>query len=371
MQIQILRNNYEDINISMKVYADEVSKALKLIDRNIEINEINIKSPFVRFLTLGLNPFERFRNYYERYLLYPRKVKNLRSDIFHIIDHTYSYLLDNIDQKKTVVTCHDLILFNLMEGQFEGHRAPALASYLFKKAITHIKKAAKIISISENTKKDLIKYLNIPSEKIVTVHNGVNPIFFKEISQNESYLKKSDSFTILQIGRSKFYKNVEGIIKSISQVDKNIRHKIQLLKVGGHFTKKEKDLTKELGLVSQVTVLPYVPAEKLPSVYRSAHVLLFPSLYEGFGLPPIEAMASGIPVISSDRASLPEVCGDAAIYVNPLDHKEMALKIEQVLTDAELRKNLIEKGLKRAKIFTWEETARKTLEVYKEVLKAY
>ncbi|MDO9026797.1 MAG: glycosyltransferase family 1 protein, partial [bacterium] len=143
---------------------------------------------------------------------------------------------------------------------------------------------------------------------------------------------------------------------------------IVLLKAGKPYTREQQSYIEKEGLASSVRYLGFVEREKLPDVYRQASVLLMPSLYEGFGMPLLEAMACGIPVIASRRGSIPEVAGEATFYVDPKDPKDIARGMEKVLNDSTLRQDLITKGLLRAKAFTWKRTAEETLMVYRKII---
>jgi glycosyltransferase involved in cell wall biosynthesis len=174
------------------------------------------------------------------------------------------------------------------------------------------------------------------------------------------------------VGNNWFYKNLEGVIKALAVLQKtSVKDSVEsspiLVKVGKGLTIEQRKLAQELGVATRIRELGVLNDEELQTIYWAADVLVFPSWWEGFGWPPLEAMASGTPVICSDRGSLGEVAGDAALIVNPEEPEEIAVAIARVLNEENLRRSLILKGMQRAKQFTWERAAEQTFEVYREV----
>jgi len=159
---------------------------------------------------------------------------------------------------------------------------------------------------------------------------------------------------------------VDGLINAFSLLE-NKNTKVILIRVG-KMSRRVKNLILKLGLMDKVYYYTNIAEEELPYFYGAADLFVFPSYYEGFGLPPLEAMASGCPVIASNATSIPEVIGDAAVLMEPCDVHGIAENMFKVLSDNGLREDLIQKGLERAKLFTWKKTAEKTLKYYKEVL---
>ena len=166
------------------------------------------------------------------------------------------------------------------------------------------------------------------------------------------------------VGSLKKHKNIERLIDAyIDLKSKGIQHKLVII---GRYRPREAEIQKKIELTDAL-YLGEVPIEDLAVIYNLASLLIIPSLYEGFGLPAIEAMACGIPVVASSAASLPEVVGDAGILFDPYDASDISNKIYAVLKDEDLRRELIEKGLKRASAFSWEKAAKQTLELYQSI----
>ncbi|ADD01944.1 glycosyl transferase group 1 [Thermoanaerobacter italicus Ab9] len=270
--------------------------------------------------------------------------------------------------KNQIITIHDLLPIHF---NYKDSLQRILQTNYFKFVLPQIiGRAKKIITISDCTKSDIIKYFNVQEEKIVKIYNGYDKNLFFPRNNARSYIygKYKIEDYILAVGASYPHKNYDNLIKAITlTLDKNIK----LIIAGGkdEYRNYLKKLAKELNLVDKVLFINYVPQEDLPYLYSAAKCLVYPSLYEGFGLPPLEAMACGCPVITSNTSSLPEVVGDAGIMVNPHSIEELAKAIDLVLSNENLRKEMIEKGLKRAKKFSWEKTAEETLKVYEEVYK--
>ena len=240
-----------------------------------------------------------------------------------------------------------------------------------------MKDVDKIITISDFTKNELINYTNISPNKIKTIYLGVDNQFkqlsSKEIEDIRMEYKLPNSY-ILYVGSEQSRKNFISIIKALYNLKKKYNLKdLKLIKAGRsqiHDSQRNKifDLIKELNLEKDIIFTNYVSEEYLVKLYNAADIFVYPSLYEGFGLPPLEAMACGCPVITSNTSSLPEVVGDAGIMINPYDIDSLTESIHKILADNDLKKELSKKSLERAKFFNWKKTADQTLEVYEEVL---
>ncbi|MDD3521278.1 MAG: glycosyltransferase family 1 protein, partial [Actinomycetota bacterium] len=220
-----------------------------------------------------------------------------------------------------------------------------------------------------------IKFFHVPEEQIDVVYLGVGHIFSDPIIE-ENRQKVLEKYKIngldylLCVSSIEPRKNFERIINVFSEMIKQEKYSnLYLVCAGGAGWKNEKiyELVRKNNVEKRVKFLGFVDERDLPSVYSGARLFLYPSLYEGFGLPVLEAMSSKVPVITSDVSSLPEVAGDAAVMINPYNEKDIFNAVENVLNNENLRKQLITEGTERANLFTWESTAQKTLEVYYKV----
>ncbi|MFQ5714750.1 MAG: glycosyltransferase [Candidatus Scalinduaceae bacterium] len=288
---------------------------------------------------------------------------NDRLDLFHYTDHALSSLQRT---RPIIITVHDIAYV----------RFPKLLNksrQIYKKCILKmsIKKAALIIADSCSTKRDIMSYFGIKEEKIRVVSPGVESRF-RPIGNVEEYrLKKNlPSKMILNVGTLEPRKNVVTLIKAFKKL-KELGFKNYKLVIAGDKGWLYKQIFKEIessGLQKEVLFLGIVKDEDLPTLYNCADVFVYPSLYEGFGLPPLEAMACGVPVITSNTSSLPEVVDNAGIMIAPDDVNSLCEAMSSVLKDEELWHQMSNKGLERAKLFSWKETAKKILEIYDEVL---
>lgn len=278
---------------------------------------------------------------------------------------------------KFVVTVHDLTMLGHL------HRQNPIKRIAFGKVMkAAISNSAKILTVSETSKKEIVDYYNVLKNKIIVTYLGVDDKYALQVKSQKS---KVESFKgkyhineeyILYTGMWKRHKNLLRMLEAFEKAaDKGEikERKIQLVMAGKvdekerEVIKKIEDLNKSLGRKA-VVATGFVLEEELPIAYAGASAYIIPSLNEGFGLPPLEAMASGTPVISSKESCMPEILGDAPLYFDPYDTGEIAKAMERIITDEDLRRKMISKGLEQARKYDWKETAKKTLEVYKEIL---
>ncbi len=234
-----------------------------------------------------------------------------------------------------------------------------------------MKKARRIITISQATKTDIVKFMNCPNEKVQVITCGYDRnLYYQRLDAVQTVQDRYNlGDYILTVGATFPHKNLERLIESYSMLPMHLRRRYKLVVAGGEndYARRLRRLVAEKGLQESVYFAGYVSAHELSLLYGAATVMIYPSLYEGFGLPPLEAMACGCPVIISNTTSLPEVGGDAAWYVDPTDARSMSQGLETVLTDAALRDNLVQRGLARARLFSWDEAAEQLLQVFDEV----
>ncbi len=324
-------------------YGEELFKALKKIDQ-LQISQVNYGSNLKEFDVIHYPYFDPF------FLTLPL-----------------------IKEKPTVVTVHDLIPLKFPDYFPKGVKGEV--KWLIQKLSLQGAKA--VITDSIASQKDITKFTGIGKEKISVIYLGVRSEFkvIKEVKILEATRKKyglPEKF-LLHVGDVNYNKNIPGIIKAFSKVCQKYKD-LYLVLVGNGFVEDSPQLHQLMNLISQfdlndkVKRLGFIELSDLAGVYNLAYVYLQLSYAEGFGLPVLEAMACGCPVITSNTSSLPELVGETSLPIDPYNEEDIVKKVEIVLTNKEKRKDLKEKGLKRVKEFSWEKCAEETLEVYKSIL---
>ncbi len=241
------------------------------------------------------------------------------------------------------------------------------------------KNAAKILTISQASKNDIIKFYGVPDDKIVVTPLGVREVErskHKVLSMEDLKEKyKINKPYILFVGTLQPRKNIERLIEAFSKLrtvnSELSNHQLVIVGKKGWLYEPILEAPEKHGVKDEVKFLDFVTDEDIPAFYQNAECFVLPSLYEGFGLPVLEAMRYGCPVVTSNISSLPEAGGDAAIYCDPESVEDIAKQIEKVLTDSELRKKMVAAGRDQIKKFSWEKSAKETLEVLKEATKQY
>jgi len=290
----------------------------------------------------------------------PWVIRKLKPDLFHAT----SFSAPMLQPYPTIVTICDLIHLVFPEHYSLLHKF--YFKFFLKKVLN---KAKRVITISECSKRDIISHYNIPQEKVTVTYLAVEESFqpigeqdkINDFKQRMGLPKRF----ILYVGTRKKHKNIAGLIKAYSLLPREDC----FLVLSGSMDQALLDLIKKYKVEDRVVCIGKIEDSELPLLYNAADLFVFPSRYEGFGLPPLEAMACGVPVVTSNAASLPEVVGDAARLVDPDNSKEMAMAMSKVLNQENLRKELIQKGIMRARLFSWEKCARETLNLYKEASK--
>jgi glycosyltransferase involved in cell wall biosynthesis len=280
-------------------------------------------------------------------------------DIFH---PTYfdPYFLDSLKNKPFVLTVYDLI-YELFPEYF-----PSSQKFLHGKALL-VKKAAKIIAISENTKTDLMKYYNLPSGKIEVVYLANSLMIEPGIQNIKSEDVKLPERYLLYVGNRAIYKNFLFFVESIVPLLTRDKTLSVVCAGGKDFTQEERKIFSILGIEHNLCYCPVNDAI-LTSLYTNAVAFVFPSLYEGFGIPVLEAFACNCPVLISNTSSLPEIAGGACLSFDPKDKTSIFDAVKQILSNEFLRTELKKKGKERVKFFSWEKTAAETKRIYASVL---
>lgn len=375
---------YGPIGKGLGRYTKEVVDNILTIDNENEyviflrqenFDEFEINSPKIKKVLANINWYG-----WREQIIFPFYIWREHLDLMHFPHFNVPVFCP----AKFIVTIHDLILI-----KFPTVRATTLGPILYKiknfayrfVISTAVKKAKKIIAVSEFTKKDIIEQFKVNPEKVKVTYEGVSENSFS--TKDKIGSKKTDKETLLgynihspfllYVGNAYPHKNLEGLIRVFSKIgDKNIN--LVLVGKGDYFYARLKSYSEKLGLWknkdknSKIVFPGYVPDNDLKIMYQNALIYVFPSFYEGFGLPPLEAMAQGCPVVSSNKTSMPEILGDAVVYFNPENEDEMLDKIKSYINNEDLRQILKKKGFEQAKKYSWQNCAKKTLEIYKNEL---
>ncbi|HKK54384.1 MAG TPA: glycosyltransferase family 1 protein [Patescibacteria group bacterium] len=309
-------------------------------------------------------------------IIFPWQIHKENLDLIHFT-HFNVPILNNV---KFVVTIHDLIL-----TRFSTQRATLLPPLYYRiKYLAYrfvisraIHKSEKIIAVSQFTKKDIEKKFKVKKDKINVIYEGVSDLSIYNNEDNDSDKKVLKSYNIgdrrylLYVGNAYPHKNLEGLLDVFKKIKKDFSSLLLVL-VGkdDYFYQRLKKYIQNLNLSNEdVIFTDYVSDKDLASLYRNSLAYVFPSLYEGFGLPPLEAMAYNCPVVSSNQTSLPEILGDAALYFDPDSNIDVYEKIKKIIKNKHLRRELAEKGKIQINQYNWFSSAYSTYKLYLEILK--
>jgi glycosyltransferase involved in cell wall biosynthesis len=325
-------------------------------------------SPFVSELGENFRPVMEWSGQYSirEQITVPLELRRERADLFH----APHYVLPPLTPCRSVVTIHDCI--HLRFPQY----LPSRLGYAYARSALWIAahRSARVLTVSEASKRDILQYFRIPESKVAVIYNAIDERFNEEPPADEvmrvrERYQLNDPF-ILYAGNIKPHKNLERLIEAFHIIRRGELEDVKLLIIGDEISKYAalRRTVHRYKLHKHVRFFGFVPDATLAILYRLARVFVFPSLYEGFGLPPLEAMASGTPVITSNVSSLPEVVGDAAMLIDPYEPDAIAGAMRRVLVDDRLRDDMRERGLIRAREFSWGQSVRRVRQIYDEVL---
>jgi glycosyltransferase involved in cell wall biosynthesis len=306
-------------------------------------------------------------------VLYPRMALGMQGEINHVLDHSFGSLASVLPPETTVVTCHDLIplqvpgIHRTIYSRLTGRR-------WFVKCIEDMARARRIIAISEHTKREVVKWTGYDPHRIIVIPHGVADCFRPpgegvdlESVKRQLGLRSGCKY-LLHVGSCQPNKNLPALFKTFALVRRKVDYAVQLLRLGPPLTASLEWLVSQLGLQECILRLEGLAVDELTSVYHVADALLYPSTYEGFGRPVLEAMACGLPVVASSAAAISEVLGEGQLTFAPDDHEGMAEAVVRIFQEPDLRATLIERGLHRTEAFSWEMVAQRTRAVYEELL---
>lgn len=280
--------------------------------------------------------------------------------------HATDFVLPPIyKQTKSIVTIHDLSYIRVPETA-----SPSLKKYLDMVVPRSIKRATHIHAVSEATRQDIIACYNTPPEKISVIHNAVEARFKPVDISKDIFVKYRipDAPYIISVGTVQPRKNYSRLVQALVRI--RHKHDVHLVIVGGRGWLEDEfyETIRQTNMSDYVHITGFVDDNDLPALYTGAICMAYPSLYEGFGIPVLEAMACGTPVLTSTTSSLTEVAGDSAILVNPYDVEAIQHGLEQLISDQNLRHTLFQKGLLHVQKFKWEHSAQQLKDLYMQLL---
>jgi len=306
-----------------------------------------------------------------RYLGYPLAARRAQGDLNHVIEHGYGHLTLALRARRTIVTVHDLIPVLQWQGGIAGAPVERKRPRLSELSLRALGRAAHLIAISETTRRDLIRYLGCSGERVSVVYWGVDEAFRPIPSQEKLTLRASlglpaDRSRLILISGARFYKNEETSLAVMGELSHGPAAPLMVRL--GPSTPSWRMALERAGLKRRVIEIASLPHDRMWQLYNAVDCLLFPSWYEGCGLPPLEAMACATPVVASNAGALPEVLGEAALMAPPNDVRGLTRAVELMLGDSARRQVQIAQGRAQARQFSWQRTARETAAVYDRVL---
>ncbi len=361
----------------VSTYAKKLTEAASKIDSNTQFEIVRHWLPFKKFtapipitshlkyrLVKWFPPVVYFQVFKRFGTFIPYDLLALKRYKYFLFFNFVSFPLSK--KTKGIIVVHDLAFLYFPE-YIQAKNLAYLKRFLPKS----VKRAAYIITVSENSKKDIIKHYKVPSEKIVVIPNAIDPGIFKPANKTEiNHVKEKYRLPKKYIhfhGNIEPRKNIQGLLSAYELLPSKLKTEYSLVLSGGKGWNDDQihsQIAKLKKTGHEIVLTGYVDNEDgLAAIYSGASLFVYPSFYEGFGIPPLEAMACGIPVITSNASSLPEVVGDAAILVSPQDAPQLSKEIAKVLSNAKLRKNMIDRGLARARMFSWDSSAKKLIEL--------
>ena len=367
LEVAVLPVLPSQAGMSMRLYVNELFDGLAAtpgIDPHVAW------PPFAERVAHG-----RLAQRWARNVLYVRWARRLEADLFHVSDHSNAQLLRGLAPRRTVITCHDLYPAAISSGTLRFRGAPNRAAMLpttFR--LRRLRRAAAVVVISEHTRAECREYFGVSPRRMFIGYHGIDERFRLTPSCDAlAEFKVRHGFEpgpihVLHVGSNDPRKNLPGVFRVVAALRHRTGRAVRLLKAGDSFGPAEKRALTGLGLANNVAVFAGISSNELAHLYRACDVLLYPSYHEGFCRPVAEAMASGLPVVASDRGAIPEVVQRAAPLFSPDDVDGMAREIVKLHESRNLRAERAELGQSAARKFTWRAHADAVAEAYRAVV---
>jgi glycosyltransferase involved in cell wall biosynthesis len=339
----------------MERFARALAGALRALDAGVQIS------------TLPPKDFPRRPFHWRKYVSYQRAARGWAGDVNHVIDHGYGHLVSGLPAGSAVVTVHDMGPLWSGRTRFGGREGGWRASIAYSRSVRAMRRAARVVAVSGSARADLLEYTGWSEDRVAVIHSGVEE-HFRPVDDPSPVLDKTGLAGrrfLLHVGASTARKNLSTVLRALQLLPEEIA----LVKAGAPLEAPERALARELRLTERVREIGTVTDADLPALYTAAEALVFPSLYEGFGWPPLEAMACGTPAVVGGIPALREVAGPGAVVVeDPESPEELAAAVEGCLRGSGRREDLVARGLARAAEFSWKKTAAAYLDVYRGIL---
>src|SRR6266496_3987286 len=279
LRVALLHNYRDEQQPSMRLYAERLGAAL--VKKRVWVTRVQPPGIVPEAWRSRSSLWAKIDAYVGRFAVYPRLVRELNADVVHVVDHGQGYLVANLDARRTLVTCHDVILLALAAGRIGSAHVPQIALQLFRISLELVKRAAVVVADSTSTKRDLVNFVGIDPNKIRVIYPGLNQPFAQDRDAGARLRQElgiGGGLLMLQIGRA-FYKNIPACVRVLHGLRKNGLD-VRLARVGRALAGDERVLADRLGVTDQVVELGGVTDEQMPALYNAVDLLLFPSLYE-------------------------------------------------------------------------------------------
>jgi len=355
---------------SMARYADLVERALHASDAGgqVLVTRLNLALSQAALRRVP-GPLRSWVHHAAIWLKAPALLSHLKADVWHLLDSSHGYVTRWLPQRPVLITAHDLIPLLQSLGRFAVPRQGRAARWLVRRSVRGVGGADRIVADSRNTRDDLVNVAGIPPERVRVAPLSVSP----EVSGATvgapppwpERRNRPDAF-ILHVGNDAFFKNRAGVVRIFAHVAAECG--VSLKMAGAPPSKRLLAVARRLGVDERIEFVTHPDDARLVGLYRAACLFLFPSIYEGFGWPPLEAMANGCPVVASSAGSLPEVLGDAALTAPPEDEAAMARHCLDVLRQPDRADDLVRRGRRHVQAFNLERMGRDLIAVYREAL---
>lgn len=353
MKIAVFRAFPDPYRLSMSLYASEIVRRVgNLLAPGEEIRTEELPNPRMN---------GGWARYWDQYVRYERYARRHAADVNHIADHGYSHLTRSLPAGRTIVTFHDAVVLKVAGANWRTRQS-------FMYCVRALRRAEAVVCDSDAARRDLLELIDLPENRLHVIPLGVDEAFRPAADRQQVRRRlRLSGDVVLMVGHTQPYMNVERMLRAFGTLVACHVPDVKLVKIGLPFTPDQMRLITELELGDRIEVAGRVPSADLPLYYQAADVLLYAPLFAGFGLPPLEAMACGTPVVASNRGAIPEVVGAAAVTVDADDDVALAQALAEVLTNPIKRRRMIDAGFDRAGRFEWAHAARRLLELYRSI----